>query len=375
MRVFDRYVFDIGDRVKFPELKPYIDNMLSELGLSYRNIGFRIHDGTVAKLMKYEPETFAPLEKYFIPETQNEQGTGALLTSFRENWTEGDIYIDPADSEAVCGLYTKIPRPYKLKDCIMCLDGIDWYGGGDMTPAVKSRSVYRLKIPTTSELPFMCSGITLRFYPYAVGNINVTIETTAEPEPHGTEEILEKLKPYLGEPVFNSRNCMFTAEEYDRCAELQKKYRTQLMELFPELGAVSPYKQTQVFGNAPMQKVCGKQMTTPYFKKIGFEPVKHDRKGSLPGIFEYERYDGHNFRYLAKFNKLPHDNILGFSLQITGCNFNIVSFTEQRFAYKTRDEAAEILQKLADYTDYVYSVFGDRIAADLGDTPCWYWAL
>ena len=50
--------------------------------------------------MRSEPETFSPLEKYFVPAEKNEQGTGALLTSFRENWTEGNIYIGPGDTPA-----------------------------------------------------------------------------------------------------------------------------------------------------------------------------------------------------------------------------------------------------------------------------------
>lgn len=373
MRVFESFIFDISDRVKFPELKAYIDNMLSELGLSCRNIGFRIHDSSVERLMRSEPDTFAPLEKYFVPAEKNQQGTGALLTSFQEKWTEGGIYIGPADKEAVCELYTKIPKPYKLDDCILRLDGIDWYGGGDMSPAVKSSAAYRLKIPTTSYLPFMCSGITLKHYSYSVGNVTVEIETTAEPEPRSTKEILRKLEPYLGDPVFTSRSCMFAPEEYERFAVLRKSYEKRLEELLAELGAVSPYKETAVFGDMLLTKMCGKQMTTPYFKKIGFEPVKHARKGNLPGAFEYTRYDSHNFRYLAGFNKLPHYNILGFKLQITGCNFDIIPFyAEARFAYKTKEEAEGILQKLAEYTDYVYSHIGDELAADFGDTPIWY---
>lgn len=373
MRVFNSFTFDISGKVKFPALMPYIVNMISELGLSYRNIGFRIHDGAVERLMRSEPETFSSLEKYFVPAEKNEQGTGALLTSFRENWTKGDIYIGPGDSEAVFGLFVKIPKPYRLDSCILRLDGIDWYGGGDISPAVKSRAAYRLKIPTTSYLPFMCSGITLKHDSYAVGNVTVEIETTAEPEPRGTQDILRKLEPYLGDPVFSAGSCMFAPEEYERFAVLRKSYEKRMSQLLSELGAVSPYKETAVFGDMLMPKVCGKQMTTPYFKKIGFEPVKHPRKGSLPGIFEYVRYDAHNFRYRARFNKLPHNNILGFHFQITGCNFDIIPFYgEARFAYKTKEEAEEILQKLAEYTDYVYSHIGDDLASDFGDTPAWY---
>ena len=32
MRVFDTYYFNIADKVSFQETKPYLDQMLSELG-------------------------------------------------------------------------------------------------------------------------------------------------------------------------------------------------------------------------------------------------------------------------------------------------------------------------------------------------------
>ena len=44
MRVFDTFIYNIVDKVKFKDTKPYIDKMLSELKLKYDSVIFTINE-------------------------------------------------------------------------------------------------------------------------------------------------------------------------------------------------------------------------------------------------------------------------------------------------------------------------------------------
>ena len=372
MRVFDSYTYNVIDKVKFNKTKAYIDNMLAELGLSYQNIGFKLQCGPMSQAI----EKYPALSKYYHLEDENaSEGqlyTNQLLTSFSKNWHKGELYVEEEDQEVIGELFSKIPRPYRFAFCKLLLDGIDWYGEGDLAPAIQTYDSYQVKYPTGSYQPFDCNGISLsREYDDGnkVNTVCVVVEATAETVPKDTTDILKKLEPYLGTPIRTGRRCMFSKEEYERFDELEKKYNKRLIELFEEMVGECQYTYKDIPNEPIILELCSKKTINKAFKGSGFE--MGNRKGMLPGMNAVVCKDLHNYNYYVLFDRSPSGNWFSFNLGISGYNFK-VALSQKNFGAKSKEEAEQKIEEIAKYIISVRNVIGEEMAADFGDTPDWY---
>lgn len=64
VRVFDSYGFNIIDKVRFGQTKPYLEKMLSELGYTYSNLGFSLQSHIDTPLCEKVIQKFPSLQKY-----------------------------------------------------------------------------------------------------------------------------------------------------------------------------------------------------------------------------------------------------------------------------------------------------------------------
>ena len=127
MRVFDCCFFNITDKVKFKNTAAYIENMLAELSMNYTDIAFRLNCGPVSKAVEKYPE----LKKYYCIDPENNSSyLNENLTSFSENWKDGEIFIDRKDSRTVLEIFSKIPRPFNFSFATLIFSGINRYGNG-----------------------------------------------------------------------------------------------------------------------------------------------------------------------------------------------------------------------------------------------------
>ncbi|MBR1771228.1 MAG: hypothetical protein IJ747_04285, partial [Lachnospiraceae bacterium] len=82
MRVFDTYTFNIADKVKFKDTKNYLDQMLAELELHFKEVSFTFQSfmASIDQLVAKYPN----LEKYRYPYFQfNGQ---EILTRLTPKW-------------------------------------------------------------------------------------------------------------------------------------------------------------------------------------------------------------------------------------------------------------------------------------------------
>ena len=368
MRIFDTYSFNVIEKVKFKDTAKYIDKMLDDLGLGYKNLGFRL-ETVVPSIWDVVLQKYPSLDKYYIPAEDNIQMRMPLLTSFSKDWCEGKIYVDEADRETVKELFTKIPYTYNIETCDLLFDGIDWYGDGNLEPITQTSESYKLKIPTTRFLPFKNNGIRLaREYDFGRKKnlVLVSVEATTDDEPRDTTDVLEKLKPYLGEPLGAGRGCMFSNEEKNRYIILENKYNKQLDELFDSM---VPKDDRHIPYEPYIKNVVDKRTLNKAFLGTVFRVG--ERKGLLHGMNEMVYIDSHRFKYEILFDRSPSNNYFSFIMSIRGYNFEL-KIEQKDFGVTYEGESKEILAKIVRFCNVLLDEVADEIAKDFGDTPEWY---
>ena len=388
IRVFDKYVYNIADKVKFKDTIKYLENMMQDCDLQYQDISFHF-DGYEAldKVLEKYPE----LSKYYFDFFRTER---KILTSITPKWADGKIYAEPEDWSAIFSIIAKVPRGYHLFPAIT-FDKIDWYGEGVREAALNVNS-------TTKGHAMMCgthtainSQITLeREYDY--GNkynmVSVVVEATTEDEPRDTSDIIKKLEPYLGQPaIIQNGICRFSIEENTLLKEHErtcsKTLQRMIEDVYPEEersdSAIYVDKLTYICDVYPEEKtsnstvyvsfipnLANKKKIDKAFKETDF--VLGDRDGLLPGMNHVICVDKHNYQFEITFNRTQSSpNYFYFYIDVKGYNFYIKS--EQNTIYaSSEEEAMEKLYGLADFCMKLKDEFGAILEKNFGCTPEWY---
>lgn len=369
-RVFDSYGFNIIDKVKFGQTKPYLDNMLSELGLSYSKVGFMLNSVEGDKVFEKVLQKFPALQKYCY--TEDFHGSAdPYLSSFSENWRDGKIHADKEDRDDIAAVFSKIPRPFNIPFGHLILDGINWYEDSDNTVAVKFKYLQG-KHPTLNPPPFLSNRIMQdRSFDDGLKRnaVYVCIEATDEPEPRNTAEIIERLKPYLGEPKWSERECVFPREEVERLTELQaehgKRFKAYAEEMLPKQPR-RPYTGEYI---PPVPHITDLSTLKKAFAETGFEKEKGNR--SYLNLFSCR--DEHGFYYEAYTQRLSNGYEFRVWLDISGYNFGVGSGPVGWDYYAEKEgDSLEILKVFAEFCAKMRDVYGAELARDFGDTPSWY---
>lgn len=93
MRVFDTYYFNIIDKVRFKDTKPYVDKMLKDLGLSYTDVDFMLYEVVQDKIPEICKKMPNLKKYYFYNKTDNDYG----ISSVTKDWQAGNVHADKED--------------------------------------------------------------------------------------------------------------------------------------------------------------------------------------------------------------------------------------------------------------------------------------
>lgn len=365
MRVFDSYFFNIINKVKFKDTKVYLDDMLAKLGLSYQEVSFTFKRflTTLDKVMEKYPNLEKYLYNYFAYRED-------VLTTLTPEWSQGEIYADREDWDAIFAVVSKIPRGFNIIPTLV-LDKIDWYGDGVREAALRATRHTEGKPLIYMNCDVINSQIIMERQ-YDHGNkfniVHVVIETTAEDEPRDTTEILKKLEPFLGQPHYHERECRFSAEE-------NKIFEQHLHECSDRLEAMIeefyPRREHDYMKEVPfIPNLADKKKIKAAFKETDF--VLGDRKGLLPGMNRVICIDSHNYRFEILFDRTQSSSdYFYFYVYVSGCNFRIQSRQHTIFC-ASEQEAVEMISKIAEFCMDMKAELGTLLGEKFGDTPKWY---
>ena len=378
MRVFDTYTFNIADKVKFKDTKKYLDRMLAELGLNFKEVAFTFKRfmTSIDQLVEKYPN----LEKYRYPYFQF--NGEEILTSLTPEWLDGELYAGKEDWDAIFEIASKVPRGYNVQPTIK-MDQIDWYGEGAKEPAITPQQFYVGNALLCSHSPVDNSGIEM-IREYDHGNkynmVRVTVEATkgdgsAAEQPRDTADILAKLTPYLGMPTYTVRVCRFKPEEH----RLYETYQAECGRLLIDRLQQAYQKEKDAYRGEDWRDVLNKPFVPNLAdkKKLkaafkGTDFVMGDRKGLLPGMNRVVCIDQHNFRFEVMTDRTQSSpDYFYFYFEISGYNFHIRSMQNTVYA-SSEEEAVEKLSELAAFCVRLKDEFGELLAEKFGDTPGWY---
>lgn len=374
MRVFDSYYFNIIDKVSFGETMPYLEKMLSELGVSYQNIAFILYD--VRKdAQKKALEKLPSLGKYSFSVDRDQYG----LCSYRTNWREGDIYADKADRDDIFVLFSKVPRPFNFSFGHLILDGINWFPDSENIISAADDWIYNRTYPPASALPFFSNSIT-QYRDFEDGKkinlISVCVDVTDKDKPRNSRAVIEKLIPYLGEPQKFSRKCSFSREEKERFNALKREEQRLFSELaknsLPEPRQHKPWANPHVMPkpDPKLNHVADKFTLEKAFKGTAFTR----QKGQPNWLSLYSFTDEHGFLYEAYVQKLTYCITNDFRVwaAVSGCNFSLTSGSIDYYVTE-EGESLEILKQFAKFCVKLSEEYGGELAEKFGETPAWYY--
>lgn len=375
MRVFDSYYFNIIDKVKFKDTKPYLDKMLAETGFSYKGIAFALYS-VVDDVRQKSFEKFPNLSKYsFVDNDQRNYG----LTSYKGNWADGNIHADLADKadwNEIAAMFSKIPHTLNFSFGHLLMNGVNWFSDSTdvIAPNYKYTENYRNRL---TEFPLFLSNSITHHRCYDDGKklnrVTVCIDVTDKTDPRDSRAIIEKLVPYLGEPTNFKRECMFTEEENKKFSDLEsaewKKLKEFIKTALPESKKHKPWADPHIMPppDPVIPHVADKFTLDKAFTDTAFKR----EKGQPNWLHLYSCVDEHGFRYEAYTQKLSGGNDFRIYVSISGYNFEVG--TSSMDYYVTEEgESLEILKTFASFCMHLLMEYGGHLAELFGDTPKWY---
>ncbi|MGN0650841.1 MAG: hypothetical protein ACI4KM_10420 [Oscillospiraceae bacterium] len=368
MRVFDTYLFNIADKVKFKDTQPYLKNMLEELGFSWSDLAFSVNAVSGDPVIAKAAEKFPSLKKYYHS-TENEP----MLCSYTENPFSGELFADKSDYDDIFTLFSKIPRPFNIPFGHILLNGVNWFGEKPAAPA-PDWAWENSDLSMFSNVHFFSNYIAQhRSFDDGLkyNNISVCIETTADPEPRDSSAVIEKLIPYLGKPVRSSTDCVFSKEDFSRYRELSIKHSEYLQNLIKSTlpnPKDYPYPSEHI---PPIPHLADLPTMKKAFAGTGFT----HKKGNPGWLGEYDCRDSHGHLYQAYIQKLSDGYTFRVWLEIRGHNFATWRLAELDYRMKEEGESLPILREFALLCARIRDEYGHKLAADFGDTPEWYYRL
>lgn len=367
VRVFDDYVYNIADKVKFKDTIKYLENMMQDCGLQYQDILFDF-DGYTRALDKVH-EKYPELSKYYFDQFKFKE---KFFTSLTPKWADGEIYADPEDWPAIFSIISKVPRGFNLFPTIT-FDKIDWYGEGvreaalNVTSATKGHAMEcRIGTVINSQITMERSINSGNKY----NIVSVVVEATTEDEPRDTSDIIKKLEPYLGQPaIIQNGICRFSAEENklleQRSRECDKTLERMIKDAYPGEKASDGIEYDGFIPNLANKKKIDKA-----FKETDF--ILGDRKGLLPGMNHVICVDKHNYQFKITFDRTQSSpNYFYFYIDVKGYNFDIKGGQNRIYASSEKD-AMDKLYRFADFCMKLKDEFGTILEKSFGCTPDWY---
>lgn len=364
MRVFDKYFFDISEKAKVADFGNYIENMLIKLNYKYDGIIFEtsIYPGNGII------EKYPNLEKYFKYEDYQEPKDGKFCSydihwrDYGLDWKNGNIYADLNDKEDIFRLNFKKHKGSSLFTSLLIFDQINW---GENTISYLFDNKY-YKYPAVNTEYFINNQICI--YKYFENNwcVCVTIESTSDNQPKDTSPIVEKLIPYLGNPINKKTICKSSIDETTFNKEDEKECLTILNERFE-----TTFRNEKHDGN--FSNLLDKRKLKKIFKDTHFV-LDNDPK-LLRGMNQMTYRNKYNMTFEITFDRLPHFNSFRWNIRIYGFNFSISPYKAlYDVSVKCQEEVDNYLKKVADFCENLVEdeEYNKLLFKTYGETPSWY---
>lgn len=367
VRVFDEYVYNIADKVKFKDTLKYLENMMQDCGLQYQDILFHF-DGYPSALNKVH-ETYPELSKYYFTEFKSND---KIFTSITPNWADGEIYADPEDWATIFSIISKVPRGFNLFPTIT-FDKIDWYGEGIREAALNVTRWSKGHAMSCHTRNVINNQIIMQ-REYDDGNkynrVSVVVEATTGDEPRDTSDIIKKLEPYLGQPyVILNGICRFSMEENKLLEERELTCTKILRRMIDDV-----YQREQTsddtWNGGFIPNLANKKKIDKAFRETDF--VSGDRQGLDSGMNHVLCVDKHNYQFEILFDRTQTSpNYFYFYIYVKGYNFSIRNIQNRIYASSEAD-AMNKLYMFADFCMKLKDEFGIILEKNFGCTPEWY---
>lgn len=369
MRVFETFFYNIANRVSFGKTKPYLEKMLQETGLSYKDTAFMLYD-LQEKVPKKAVASVPELRKYEFAKG-GPNGPVYGLSSIRENWHSGEIFAAQDDDRDISLVFSKIPYTFNFPFGYLILNGINWFDDSSGHIAIKNWERDKDGIPRADPTLLYLSNRILQERSFDDGKkmnrIEVTIEVTDENGIRDTAPVLRKLEPYLGTYLSFERSCTFDEEEYRRLKQAEIKNCEKLQQLsdeyMPKAKALSEIpKDIPMLSHVADSATLNKAFKGTRFKKV---------KGQPNWLHLYACTDGNGYKYEAFVQKITSVNMFRCWLNISGYNFSVgTGMTD--YCVEREGESSELLTAIVQFYDMLAAQCGDALKQDFGVTPEWY---
>lgn len=370
-RIFDRYSFNIIDKVAFKETFDFVNKMLHETGFSYKEVLFYgcLYGKTIKdKILKKYPL----LEKYIFNEKIDIKApkidfSECSLTSVGDEWENGKIYADKEDWLDIFDLSTKVPRLFNF-GLILILDQVDWTNSEVKYPA---QGFFCKENKLFSENRFNNNCIIMK-HQFDDGKKNNSVEIVIETEMNGsslydTEKVIRELQPYLGEPLAIQREVIFdekTTTCYDESIRLLTEELNHRLKTAYSCGYENIHEPY-------LYKICDKSKLKKAFNNSSFKLT--GRRGLLPGSNRLRYLDKYNYTHELLLDRtMSTPNCFYFYYYIKGYNFRITSYQNLVFI-DSEEKALEKLSELVRLCEQIKTEMGEKIFNIFGETPEWFY--
>ncbi len=376
MRVFDTYKFNLADKVVFKATKPYIDDVMGKMGLSYKNIAFLLKDlsrDNVDRVLKKFPD----LQRFEFHDNRTGMDDYGL-SSIYECCNE-EMYVPKEYEEDVFCVFSKIPRPFGFSFGNIIYSGIEWFEDSDDTISIVDWD--RTDNTYWSHPAFMTNRIMqIREFDDGLkkNRVAVTIEVTAKDGIKDSRSVIEKLEPYFGKETEFVRECAFSKEEYDKNREIEKllteKFKKHGDSLLPKFPPRRHFKKSDdgidIWFSPPiLPDVANKKTTEKVFKNSKYKRVK----GQPNWLHLYRSFDDNGYKYDIEIQKLSYSNEFRMSITISGYNFS-VSYQHEDYEVEKEGESIVIIEKFRDFCENNLREFINELVENFGNTPEWFFA-
>lgn len=368
MRTFDKYFFDISTKAKVSDFGHYIENLLKELNYEYRGIIFETDTYPRGGLI----EKFPNLEKYFKFEHDYEQERAKYYSydihwkDYGTDWKNGNIYADSNDKEQIFELNFKRHKGNSLSYSLVIFDQINW---GENTISYLLDDKY-YKYPAVKTEYFINNQICIyKGYCEREWNLSVTIESTSDGQPKDTLHIVEKLIPFLGNPIEKHKIYKPSIAETTFNKEDEKECLMILNERFE-----NTFRDEKHDGN--FSNILDKRKLKKAFENTHF--VLENNGNLLRGMNRLIYRNKYDMTFEITFDRLPHFNAFRWNIRIYGFNFSISPFKAlDDIGVNSQEEVELYLKKVADFCEKLGQdeEYNNLLLRTYGETPFWYYEM
>lgn len=323
MRIFDFYIYNIADIVPRKDTIAYLNSMLQNQFLNYERLSFSITELKGKKLSDLIQD-YPNLYKYqYYFERLNKQ----ILTSVTPEWNQGMIYADKEDWDSIFEVFSKKKHGYNVTGGVV-LQQIDWYGTG-IEQAVLDRYTEMGKATLCTRKGIVNNSIIIeRDISENKRNncIQLVIEATTDTVPRNTIDIVNKLKPYLGNPISYHRDLFYSSEQTKQYIYYEDEAIMAFNEELANFAMLYGDRHKYYSPNESSASIVDKKMISKVFKNTEFTLLDERRKGDRPGMNRLTCMDKHHYVYEALIDRTSDSPKIFFvSFSVKGCNFAISS--------------------------------------------------